>query len=84
MYKGYDRASVELDSGRSEQRQNIQINEITNLLIGHYVGSTEAIWHIYELPMHFQSHVIIRLDIHLPRRQNVYFQEVKNVMHLEM
>ena len=39
------------------------------------MGSTEAIWCIYELPMHCQSHAIIRFDIHLPRRQNVYFQE---------
>ena len=63
MYKGYDSASVELDSGRNEQ-----INEITNFLSGRYVRSTEAIWCIYELPMHFQSHVVIRLDIHLLRR----------------
>jgi hypothetical protein len=39
------------------------------------VGSTEAISRIYELPTHFQSHVTIGLDIHLPRRQKVYFQQ---------
>ena len=57
------------------------------ILIGRYIRSTEAIWCIYELPLHFQSHVIIRLDIHLPHRQNVYFQEgqecqaIENVRH---
>lgn len=42
---------------------------------GRYVGSTEAVWRIYEYPMHFQSHTIYRLDIHLPQRQNVLFRE---------
>ena len=90
MYKGYDSTSVELDSGRNEQCQNIQVNEIKKCLIGRYFGSTEAVWRIYELPMHFQSHVIIRLDVHLPRRQNVYFQErqerqaIENVIHTRL
>ena len=90
MYKGYDSASVELDSGRNEQGQNIQVNEIKNFLIGFYVGLTEAIWRIYELPMHFQSHVIIGLDVHLPHGQNVCFQEgqerpaIENVRHTEL
>ena len=45
---------------------------------------------LYELPMHFQSHVIIRLDIHLPRQQNVHFQEgkerqaIENVRHTKL
>jgi hypothetical protein len=83
MYKGYDSTSVELDSGRNEQCQNIQVNEITIFLIGRYVGSTEAVWRIHELPMDFQSHVIIRLDVHLPRRQNVYFQEGQECQAIE-
>jgi len=83
MYKGYDSTSVELDSGRNEQCQNIQVNEIKIFLIGRYVGSNEAVWRIYELPMHFQSHVIIRLDVHLPRRQNVYFQEGQECQAIE-
>ena len=72
-----------MDSGRNQQAQNIQINEITDFLIGRYVGSTEAIWCIYELPMHFQSRVIIRLDIHLLHRQNIYFQEGQECQSIE-
>ena len=40
--------------------------------------------------MHFQSHFIIRHDVHLPRRQNVYFQEgqerqpIENVRHTKL
>ena len=75
MYKGYDSASVELGSERNEPGQEIQIDEVKNFLNGCYVGSTEAVWRIYELPMHFQSHVIVRLDINLPHRQNVYFRD---------
>ena len=71
----YDSASVELGLERNEPGQEIQIDEVKNFLNGRYVGSTQAVWRIYELPMHFQSHVIVRLDIHLLRRQNVYFRE---------
>lgn len=31
-------------------------------------------WRIYKMPMHSQSHTIIRLDIHLENQQNVYFR----------
>ena len=62
----YDSASVEVGSERNEPGQEIQIDEVKNVLNGRYVGSSEAVWRIYKLPMHFQSHVIVRLDIHLP------------------
>ena len=50
MYKDYDSASVELGSERNEPGQEIQIDEVTKFLNGRYVGSTEAVWRIYELP----------------------------------
>lgn len=30
---------------------------------------------IFEYQMHYQNHTIIRLECHLPERQNVYFRE---------
>jgi len=65
VYKGYDSATIELCDRN---------DEIHNFLNGRYVGSTEAMWRIYEIPMHYQSHAIYRLDIHLPHQQTVYFR----------
>lgn len=39
------------------------------------MGSTEAMWRIYELSIHFQSHTIIRLDIHLQQKQNIILRK---------
>lgn len=77
VYKGYDSATVRLASEGNVVTGNVQVqvDEITNFLNGRYVGSTEAVWRIYEFPMHFQSHTIYRLNIHLPHGQSVIFRE---------
>lgn len=72
VYKGYDSATIEIGD---ESNAINAIDEITNFVSGRYVGSTEAMWRIYKYPMHFQSHTISRLDVHLPRRQTVYFRQ---------
>lgn len=81
VYKGYDSANIALRPVRENDEnnngvENVQLqDEIQNFLSGRYVGSTEAAWRIFEYPMHFHSHTIIRLDVHLPERQSVYFRE---------
>lgn len=75
VYKGYDCATLEFGRVNGDEHGEMVIDEIQNFLNGRYVGSTEATWRIFEYPMHFQSHTIIRLDCHLPERQNVYFRE---------
>ena len=39
-----------------------------------YVSAPEAMWRLSEYRMHEQSHTIIRLAIHLPDEQRVYFR----------
>lgn len=73
VYKGYDSASVK--KGAQVCGQDVEIDEITNFLHGRYVGSTEAAWRIFEYSMHFQSHAIIRLDVHLPGNQRIVFRD---------
>lgn len=74
VYKGYDSATIRLVPNTDAIAADVvDVDEISNFLNGRYVGSTEAAWRIFEYPMHFQSHVIIRLDIHLPQMQNVVF-----------
>lgn len=70
IYKGYDSATVSIADD-----QLVNIDEIANFLNARYVGSTEAMWRILEYRMHFQSHTIYRLDIHLENCHNVYFRD---------
>ena len=39
-----------------------------------YVSAPEAIWRISEYNMHSHSHTIIRMPVHLPAQQQVYFR----------
>ncbi|XP_074596266.1 uncharacterized protein LOC141851422 [Brevipalpus obovatus] len=66
IYKGYDAARVEIVDNR---------NEILSYLTGRYVGATEAFWRMFAYHMHYQSHSIERLAIHLPSQQQVVFHE---------
>ena len=44
------------------------------IIIYRYVSAPEAFWRSSEYKMHEQSHTIIRLFVHLPDQQPVYFQ----------
>lgn len=75
IYKGYDSATVQIQGSGEQVQQVDNEDEIAKFLNARYVGSTEAMWRIFEFPMHFQSHTIIRLDIHLENNQNIVFRE---------
>lgn len=75
VYKGYDCASLQFGRVSDGDHGEVHIDEIDSFLSGRYVGSTEANWRINEYPMHYQSHNIVRLECHLPQRQNVVFRE---------
>ena len=64
--KGHD--CIEL-----EFKEMLNHDEITTFVDARYVSAPEAAWRIFEFYMHHQSHTVIRLAIHLPDQQNVYF-----------
>lgn len=97
VYKGYDSARVQLrdnqQTNQSQQQrtnqpqdqgtnQPLHIDEVDTFVTGRYVGSTEAAWRIFEYKMHFQTHTIVRLDIHLKDHQNVVFREGNEIQAL--
>ena len=43
-----------------------------------YVSPPEAFWLLSEFPLHERSHTIIRLPVHLPEQQPVYFEQGKH------
>ena len=63
-YKGPDRACIE-----------VGFDEVTAFQDARYVGAPEASWRLFEFPLHAKSHQVLRLPVHLPREQNVVFQE---------
>lgn len=74
VHKGFDCATVKFTRGEEVSNQLVY-DEISSYLSGRYVGSTEAVWRIFEYEMQYQTHTIVRLDCHLPNQQVVYFRE---------
>jgi hypothetical protein len=74
VYKGVDRATVEM---RGED------NEIKRYIDARYVSSPEALWRIFGYDMHEEKPTVVRLAIHLPGEQQVYYNADLNAERLE-
>nr|XP_047124283.1 uncharacterized protein LOC124806990 [Hydra vulgaris] len=68
VYKGHDCANVVIN-------ESVDHDEINTYLDCRFVSAPEALWRIYEYSISDMSHTIIRLQIHLPDNQRVYFNE---------
>jgi len=65
IYKGPDRATIEISSGMQD--------EIKAHLDGHFIGLTEACWKIFEFNMHRESLIVQHLSIYLSNEHYVNF-----------
>ncbi|GBN32813.1 hypothetical protein AVEN_232167-1 [Araneus ventricosus] len=72
VYKGHDCAKVVFENNG---QGSITWDEIKNFLDARYISAPEATWKILEKKMHEKSHSIIRLPVHLPDMQPVYFYD---------
>ena len=53
-----------------------KLNKINKLIAYcRYVCAPEAMWRLSEYPLQHHSHTVIRLPVHLPNQQRVYFHE---------
>ena len=68
IYKGHDVAHIQIN-------ERIDHNEIITFVDGRYVSAPEAMWRLSEFPLCTQSHTVIRLAVHLPNEQQIYFCE---------
>ncbi|MCP4486968.1 MAG: hypothetical protein GY820_06565, partial [Gammaproteobacteria bacterium] len=77
IYKGHDCASVVIKQGSdaAAQQMELKYDEVESFLNARYISAPEAIWRLFEYSMHEKSHAIIRLAVHLPSEQVVYFRE---------
>ncbi|XP_039605701.1 uncharacterized protein LOC120526605 [Polypterus senegalus] len=68
VYKGHDCANVVI-----QEQGTLNHNEIKNFINSRYVSAPEAAWRLNGFEMHYQSHTIHRLPVHLPEEQSVFF-----------
>ena len=54
-------------------------DEVSSYLDARYVSPMEACWRIFEYDLHYQSHTVVRLKVHLPNEQIVVFNEDINL-----
>lgn len=64
IYKGSDRTTLHIETDQNEIQQYLQ---------GRYISPPEAIWRLFEFPIHEEWPPVIHLAIHLPGEQPVYF-----------
>lgn len=69
IYKGHDCANIQVTASNE-----LTHDEITTFLDARYVSAPEAFWRLSEYKLHDKSHSIVRLPVHLPRQQPVYFE----------
>ncbi|CAF1168005.1 unnamed protein product [Rotaria sordida] len=85
IYKGHDCANIKLQRPVQEgaAQGTLEWDEIKAHLDARYVSAPEAAWRLFEFPLHDKSHAIIRLAVHLPNQQPVYFAEGNERQALE-
>lgn len=74
IYKGHDCANIQVTASNE-----LTHDEVTTFLDARYVSAPEAFWRLSEYKLHDKSHSIVRLPVHLPRQQPVYFEPGKHV-----
>ena len=67
VYKGHDRATIEIGrNNMQEQEQERANDEIRLYLDARYISASEASWRIFHYQLHDEKPDIIQLYIHLP------------------
>jgi hypothetical protein len=70
VYKGHDCANLEMTA-----TNELNHDEVSKFVDARYVSAPEGFWRLSSFKMHDHSHSVIRLAVHLPDMQSVYFQE---------
>ncbi|XP_024886657.1 uncharacterized protein LOC112464095 [Temnothorax curvispinosus] len=73
IHKGFDCAAIEVQT--RDGTRLIKIDEVKSFMDARYVSTPEAMWRLNGYEMFMKSHTVIRLAVHLPNRQMIYFKE---------
>jgi hypothetical protein len=80
VYKGHDRATVEIKKNAQSQEHVKAIDEIRLYLDARYVSASEATWRLFHYRLHDRMPNVMRLQVHLPGHHIVTFRDDE---HLE-
>lgn len=72
IFQGFDCANIAITSHGQQIRR---YDEISNYVDYRYISAPEAMWRILKNPVHENSHTVMRLEVHLPDRQRIMFEE---------
>ena len=75
LNKGPDKMSVTVALLKQSEAEDGQVNEVKQYEDVRYISSSEACWRFFAFPMHYNSHSVFRLPLHLPGEQSVFFQD---------
>src|SRR6202000_326456 len=80
VYKGHDKANVKVTEKPGDAIGNVPVptinyDEVQSFVDTRYESAPAAMWRINGFKMHEMSHSIIRLALHLPNEQPVFFNE---------
>lgn len=66
IFKGHDCAEVAIVQGEEN-------DEIRRYLSTRYISAFEACWRLFHFKLHNKSHTIVRLAVHRPNMQQIYY-----------
>ncbi|OBZ87380.1 hypothetical protein A0J61_04569 [Choanephora cucurbitarum] len=64
IYKGQDHTILKISDSN---------NEVEKYLHARYIGPLEAVWRLFEFPIHEEDPTVVLLSVYLPDKQTVYF-----------
>uniref|UniRef100_A0A914V112 Helitron helicase-like domain-containing protein n=1 Tax=Plectus sambesii TaxID=2011161 RepID=A0A914V112_9BILA len=71
IFKGHDCARIRYQNAQ----EVLDWDEITQYIDSRYVSAPKAFWRLSTYDMQDKSHTIVRLAVHLPDEQQIYFHE---------
>ncbi|EFE43857.1 hypothetical protein TRV_01369, partial [Trichophyton verrucosum HKI 0517] len=74
IHKGSDRATVEFDSGGTD--------EIKQYVSGRYMGAMEAAWRLFGFSIHSHYPPVLPLVVHLPSQQTVVWDQSQDTQDM--
>ena len=91
VYKGHDKASIAIIPTNEQQiNEEIKItdhDEIQKYIDSRYISAPEACWRIFGYEMSDRSPCVIRLTLHLPNEQMIYYipgEEIEALQNVKL
>ena len=75
LVKGATHETVAFSVEIPEGKRTVNFDEIHYFVSARYLSDSEAYWHLMSFPMHFSSHIVLSLPIHMSGGQSVVFSE---------